>query len=489
MILFRVDANAHIGYGHFYRSLALSEMLSMDFPIIFAMSNPVAGIRRILTDSKIKLIELPSYDYTTPDERGTSEIPFDLEEHLDNISVVVLDGYWFGAGYQKYLSNHPAKVAVIEDKGGGKYYCDLVINQAPLLNKKSYSLRSEQPLFALGPDFALLRRAFLESARNESREIGNLNQVLLCFGGSDYYNLTARVAKVIINETNLVLHVVLGHSYLYKDSLTSLMEKHPDRFFIYTNLTGEEIAEKMKGVDIGVFPSSGILYESIAIRLPVISGSYTDNQANMYHGLKEYGVFVDAHNFEEEHIRSAFGKVNRGLLKEITSRQAGLIDGHSEKRYRVMFERLVYPDFPKVRKAKYGDIQQYFEWACDPTVRANALSNEPLVWENHLAWFRKKISSKRSLLLVIYSSFEIGQIRFDEDDKGYWVIDYSIDKLFRGMGLGLLTVRKGVQHLLSEIPERKIKAEVKPENSPSIQVFRKMGFDESVRDGMILFTN
>ena len=57
------------------------------------------------------------------------------------------------------------------------------------------------------------------------------------------------------------------------------------------------------------------------------------------------------------------------------------------------------------------------------------------------------------------------------------------------MGLGLLTVRKGVQHLLSEIPERKIKAEVKPENSPSIQVFRKMGFDESVGDGMILFTN
>ena len=39
-ILFRVDANSKIGWGHFYRYLALARMLNDEFQISFAISQP-----------------------------------------------------------------------------------------------------------------------------------------------------------------------------------------------------------------------------------------------------------------------------------------------------------------------------------------------------------------------------------------------------------------------------------------------------------------
>ena len=57
-ILFRADANATIGWGHFYRSLALAQMLSSDFSIAFAIADPLSEIKNILHNGGFELISL-----------------------------------------------------------------------------------------------------------------------------------------------------------------------------------------------------------------------------------------------------------------------------------------------------------------------------------------------------------------------------------------------------------------------------------------------
>ena len=103
-VLFRVDANAIIGWGHFYRSLALAQMLASEFEISFAMGMPSTEIGAVLEENRFKLIALPDVDYSSPDDRGDQQFQCDLHGHLSNIDMVVTDGYWFRSDYQAGLA-------------------------------------------------------------------------------------------------------------------------------------------------------------------------------------------------------------------------------------------------------------------------------------------------------------------------------------------------------------------------------------------------
>lgn len=165
-VVFRVDANATIGYGHFYRCLSLAQMLSEEYIISFAMADPSMLIMESLSALPFGLIELPGFVYKTPDERTPDEeMPFDMEAFLGEIQIVVLDGYWFGPAYQKALNAQEVKVVVVEDHGRGHYLADLIVNHAPGLEAAAYSTDRDHSEFALGTDYSLLRPQFLQQAK------------------------------------------------------------------------------------------------------------------------------------------------------------------------------------------------------------------------------------------------------------------------------------------------------------------------------------
>jgi len=129
-----------------------------------------------------------------------------------------------------------------------------------------------------------------------------------------------------------------------------------------------------------------------------------------------------------------------------------------------------------LRLANKNDIKTYFHWANDKEVRQNAINQSEILWETHQKWFINKLDDKNAYLYIFeYNQKPVGQVRFDfEDNKVF--IDFSVDKNFRGKGLGSLIVKKTIQELQLNNENVRFVAIVKRENIASMKVFQKLAF-------------
>ncbi|WP_286727553.1 MULTISPECIES: GNAT family N-acetyltransferase [Sphingobacterium] len=164
------------------------------------------------------------------------------------------------------------------------------------------------------------------------------------------------------------------------------------------------------------------------------------------------------------------GFFKEAILKEHCFFNGKFIDVviHAKKRSELATLRQAYPQ----------DIDLLFRWANEDSVRNNSFDSKPIVWENHVAWYRLKLQdlSSKIFILVDQQATSVGQIRLDKVDD-CWEIDYSIDVNHRGKGYGKLIVSLIFEKVS---PGSKLKAVVKSTNSASLSVFRKLGFEESV---------
>ena len=82
-------------------------------------------------------------------------------------------------------------------------------------------------------------------------------------------------------------------------------------------------------------------------------------------------------------------------------------------------------------------------------VRAQSFSSEVIPYETHCNWFKQKLVDAKSTLLIIeIDEVPAGIVRFDEKEDGA-VIGVSIDKDFRGKGLGSKFIKVlRIKHIL-----------------------------------------
>lgn len=124
-----------------------------------------------------------------------------------------------------------------------------------------------------------------------------------------------------------------------------------------------------------------------------------------------------------------------------------------------------------------SDAEILYRWANDSEVRQNAFNQNEIEWPDHLEWLSKKLNSAHTLQYLLKSNGHfVGQIRFDLDESGEWITDYSIDKNYRGLGYGKYIISIGLDKVKST--GRAVIARVKPENKASIHVFISMGFEK-----------
>ena len=143
----------------------------------------------------------------------------------------------------------------------------------------------------------------------------------------------------------------------------------------------------------------------------------------------------------------------------------------------------------RLRDIETTDIDLLFRWANDPTVRQNAFNTEPIPYEDHRAWFVKMLADKDVQQYILCNdNTPLGQIRLNiEDNKA--VIDYSIDKEWRGRGLGAKMVLMAEEVLKTKITDViYCVAQVKYGNAASARVFEKCGYDADNQEKYIEFT-
>ena len=135
----------------------------------------------------------------------------------------------------------------------------------------------------------------------------------------------------------------------------------------------------------------------------------------------------------------------------------------------------------KFREASLNDLELYFKWANDQTVRQNSFKSEKIKEQDHDFWFKKKLLDPDCLMLVFYEELDkcIGQVIFQKQDSNSSVIGLSVDKKFRGKGYSKKIIVIASDFYQKQFNKMTIKAYIKKNNFLSVKTFISAGFEFS----------
>lgn len=464
-IYIRVDASAQIGLGHVMRCTALACMVKDEFSVHFFCLEIPASEEGVIRNHGFSLL-----------------IMKDEEEFFSQLtagSIVVLDHYGLGSDYQERIKLTGASLVCIDDTHENNFFADLIVNHAPGILKENYQAL-ETTQFALGPEYALLRPAILQLAQKEKKERG-WETALICFGGADPRNLTYQTLEVLWAAASFKrIVVVTGSAYPYLNELSKWLKTHSNVEH-YHSVSEAKMAELFGLADLAIVPSSGVLLEAIASGVRIISGYYVDNQKFLFENYKELNAFVSAEDFSPQNLSIALSTVRQ---KENTEFEK-VIDGHSGERILKLFRQLrIEKDF-YLRKAVDTDVAATYEWASDKSVRMFSFNKSEITFENHRAWFLRKINDDACYYyLAVWQNNLVGSIRFDIQD-GAAVISYLLASGYHSQGLGIVLLKKGIERVLQEKNRSfsTIFGIVMAQNIPSVKAFDRLNFrKEKVED-------
>jgi UDP-2,4-diacetamido-2,4,6-trideoxy-beta-L-altropyranose hydrolase len=465
-ILFRVDANSAIGFGHLTRCVSIAKSLS-NFELFFASTEEIDSyLQNQLSVSFLKL------------ERSQ-----DFFSLLKTSDLVILDGYQFDTEYYTSIEQTGAKIIAIDDLANQVIPADLIINTAPRVEQGSYRSHLYTKYYT-GLNYALLRPSFLELACEESNKKIKLS-LMICFGGADPLNKTETALLTALSSGKFEdIHVVLGPAYGFQDTINKISETH-SKIRTHVNLNESKMSELMRNCETAILPCSGILQEGLAAKMKVISGYYIKNQKHNYKEHLKLGSFVDAKKFSADDILTAINKLDTYSVPN------QLIDGKSIERIVRAIEGLASEDKYTIKKATIEDLKPTFDWANSPNTREFSFSKEEIKWEEHSAWFTSKINSPACKYFILWENKKpVGSIRFDIEN-GIAKISYLVDPMQTGKGIGTLLMKLGLKRIAEQYtyPELiEIHGYVIPKNIASVKTFERFDFRKQLVKDVFLYS-
>lgn len=306
-IVFRADGNAQMGLGHIVRSLALAAIVQPVAACFFAVHSPTAAVKKLLQEAKVPLLEVSDLSAYSDAEAGY--IANNLVHAND---IVVLDGYYFDIAYQKTIKSSGCSLVCIDDLHTAPFVADLIINHSPGVEKTCYTALPTTR-YCLGPAFSLLRTPFLEHAQLPTAVQVPITNALLCFGGADPQQFTARVLAALLTIPTIQrVGVVLGGVFAHEETLFSILnEQPPSRVEVYRNISAEEFATLFLEYQVAVCPASTVLIESLILGCAAVTGYYVDNQrrlADYVHAHEQAFSLGDLTQLTDAELPAAIGR-------------------------------------------------------------------------------------------------------------------------------------------------------------------------------------
>lgn len=476
-ILCRADGNSIIGLGHMYRIFSIIEFYKDTFEVIF-LTRETSTLKSIPQDYTTRLIP----EHIVLEQEAT----WIKEQYSSKNIIIVADGYQFDSTYQKQIKSQGFQLIYIDDLMSEHMFADIVVNHSPFAKEEHFKSENYTK-FALGTSYAMLRPKFNRLAQLENN-FSTIKEVFVCFGGADPYNLSYKAASALLQiEKIKQVHVVLGGAYNHSDIYD--LEQTSQNLKLYSNLDEEHLSLLMKKCQLGIAPSSTILYELCAVKMPILSGYYVENQKYIYRALSDRGIVFKGDDFSNYSIAD-FKLIIEAILNKndfsgYLNQQKQLIDGFSKTRFLGLIHQLNL----KFRKVNLQDAKLVFDWSNEPVVRQFSFNSEPLIWENHLEWFSKKIKDKNTLFLIAeVNNKPAGVVRY-EINENHAVVGILIDKIFRGQKLAPEFLKQSAELYFKNynIP---IWAYIKKENKASIKSFenaRYMYIKEEIIKGNVSF--
>jgi UDP-2,4-diacetamido-2,4,6-trideoxy-beta-L-altropyranose hydrolase len=475
-LLIRADANAGMGSGHVMRCLALAQAWQdSGGRAVFATAPPVL-LRERLRKESFQICEIDAAPGSTEDALQTLTL---AREH--GARSIAVDGYHFGANFQRTLKADGFKVLFLDDYGhSSPYSADWVLNQNASAQGSAYDKRQSYTQLLLGPRYCLLRREFM-AWQEWSRDIAPVGRrVLVTMGGSDPENFTRIAIQAVsyLQDDNLEVDVVVGganqHSYLAE----SVAPEGAKKIRLHRDV--KHMPELMAAADVAISAAGTTAWELCFLGLPSILVSLAPNQIPIAQELSRQQCAIhlgDAHDVSAQELAEQLQALlkSKDQRRAISLRGRELVDGSGAKRVVAVLRGLSL----QLRPVKESDVRLLWEWVNDSQVRAASFSSEPIPWEKHEAWFTSKLNDPDGRILIAEDEQgrAIGQFRLDWRSHDDADIDVSVCRECRGRGYGRVLIDMGVSHAHAERGAVRLHAYVKPENEASRRSFELARFE------------
>lgn len=473
-LIIRADASPEIGTGHVMRCLALAEAwlntMSQVF-FVFFCNAPVLEDR--LKKEGTQIIHINQRAGTQSDADETVQIA-----HEYGAEWLIVDGYQFGAEYQKRIKDSGLSLLCIDDYGhADHYYADIVLNQNVYADMSYYPKYEPNTRFLLGTKYVLLRKEFLKRSNRNRKNPDIARKILITLGGGDPNNITIKVIDAVrtIDIDGMEVKVVLGSTNPNFDDIYKKIQ-YFSNFTLINNAS--DMQELMIWADLAISAGGSTCWELAYLGTPFVALIIADNQKPVVLGISGQNATI---NLGHGQILNAteISKNLKTIVKSVDIRTTlsknskKLVDGEGVSRV-IMH---INSDLLRLRSVRQSDCITIWNWANDPVVRESAFNNKYIPIDEHILWFSQKIIDPKIFFFIAYDKDDnpIGQIRFDLSGDAA-IVDISIDKIWRSKGYAKHLLNQGINCLLKKSAVTTIGAYIKVNNLNSIKTFLSCDF-------------
>ena len=479
-LVIRADAGSQLGTGHLMRCLALAqEWCNGGGQVEFVSVCDSDPMRQWIAAGGFPLTPVRS-PYPHPSDWESLSLVLAAQRE----AWVVLDGYHFDASYQSRIKQAGYRLLVIDDMAHlDTYHADVLLNQNLHAAELYYHCKPDTQLL-LGNRYALLRTEFLRWLDWERKIPPVAHRILITMGGSDPHNQSMKVIQALrqLQLDSLDAVVVIGPSNPRAASLESLVKECDFPIRLARDVT--DMAELMAWADLSISTASSTGWELAFMGLPSILLVTAENQQKVGAGLAHGGIAINLGWFADV-SENAIAKSLQTLVFDsdgrkrmsVLGRQA--VNGNGAKNVISAMDQHIQLETDPLhfRYAAPEDAKLLWQWANDPTVRANSFNSDPISLDEHLEWYRGKLNSPDTRFLILeLGQSPVAQIRYDRIDSQTAEIAFSVAPQSRGQGIGTRALMLTKGPACKELGVQRFLGSVLSSNRSSIRAFTKAGF-------------
>jgi len=290
----RVSANLESGIGHLMRTLRIARKVSsLGVTIGFFVDKKEPVIESLISPFEIHSL----YD----DSDFNSEIN-DAEKVQNFLGkknypcFLIVDDYRLSYDWESYLKSFNHTILSIDDIE--RRHCSHFLLDSKWEGSKTLTRYEDSELTTkkfLGPGYILIDDSFKNIAKKNS-----VNQekfvVFISFGGGGDGRFLVEILRTFLKFTwslSMTFKVVIGPYMTNKNDIMNYSKIHKNIHMIYGS---KNLYNELKTVNLFLGASGTTLFEALALGLPTVSFSISDNQVNSIENLQDLGNFIHIGN-------------------------------------------------------------------------------------------------------------------------------------------------------------------------------------------------
>jgi UDP-2,4-diacetamido-2,4,6-trideoxy-beta-L-altropyranose hydrolase len=272
-ICFRCDANATIGFGHFYRCLSLANALFNEgLDCVFLLETDEEQIEKILKVSPHQHIMLSKHQRLdgSNQKENAQQWLIQMRKYNLTVSLIIIDHYQIETLWMNIIKQNAERLMVLNDSGRIWNNVDFIWD-ASCYYEQEYSSISSTTTLLLGPKYALLREEFQHKPQNKckSNEIKKhpvlTTNLMLAIGATDPLNTTEKLLSWLIS---LPLNVHINVLSTSANKHIPPMIKKYDNSRINFIIDSQSIALAMAQQQVIITAAGNIMWEAFSLGIP-----------------------------------------------------------------------------------------------------------------------------------------------------------------------------------------------------------------------------